>query len=96
LLLRASRKDGTHRVSKLFSQYLNWIGVIHAAKREYRISNMEYRMMKGPRLPDGFSIRHSLLNIRYSFRKQGKFIFGEIPPGEDLAKKLPRFVLRVI
>jgi hypothetical protein len=56
---------------------------------------MEYRMMKGPPLPDSFSIRHSLLDIRYSFRKQGKFIFGEIPAGEDLAKSLPRFALRV-
>jgi hypothetical protein len=30
----------------MFRQYLQWFGILHAEKREYRISNMEFRMLK--------------------------------------------------
>jgi hypothetical protein len=57
---------------QLFSKYLNQAGAMHARKRESRMSNSEFRIMKASRpyalsLPtiSNFNIRHSAFDIRH-------------------------------
>jgi outer membrane lipoprotein carrier protein len=63
---------------------------MHATKREYRISNKEYRMMKIYGRGEYFIIRNSMFDIRYSFREHVKLILLELPTAEELAKHLRR------
>jgi len=40
----------------------------------------------------GFSIRHSLFDIRYSLRAHGQFIILQLPTAEGLVKHLQNFL----
>jgi hypothetical protein len=81
---------------KLFSQYLQWVGAIHTTKSEYRISNMECRMLKLHGRGKDFIIHNSMFDIRYSFRQHCKLIILELPTAEELAKHLPRKCILIL
>jgi hypothetical protein len=66
------------------------VGGLHATKREYRISNMECRMMKFSPLIYRFRIQPFMFDIRYSFGAHGKPVFIELPSAFIRATRLGR------
>jgi hypothetical protein len=57
-----------------------------------KISNIEQRMLKAEAIGQrkNFIIRHSLLDIRYSFSAHGKLVIIEFPTAKETAKHLPQ------
>jgi hypothetical protein len=49
---------------------------------------MECRMLKLSGRRNNFVVRHSMFDIRYSFREHGKFIILELPTAEEPAKHI--------
>jgi hypothetical protein len=56
---------------------------MHAAKRKYRVSNMEFRMMKLYGCGNNFIIRNSMFDTRYSFGRPARLFFSNCRTPEN-------------